>query len=161
MKVIKDQKIVQDDWRPVPDDEPLSNGDVIISCARWQREEAQRAGHQGRIAVAINGDDDLDAVIPHLGEFALIAIEFPKFVDGRGYSIARLLRERYGYQGELRAVGDVLRDQLYFMARCGIDSFAVREGKDIEEALHGFQELSVTYQGASDTRTPIYRQRSS
>lgn len=159
MKVIKDQKIVQDAWQRVPDNAPLPSGDVILSWARWQHEADELAQHQGRIAVSINGDDDVEALIPHLAKFDLIAIEFPQFVDGRGYSLARLLRQRYGYQGELRAIGDVLRDQLYFMARCGIDSFAVREDKDFEDALNAFQEFSVTYQGAADEGKPIYRQR--
>lgn len=97
----------------------------------------------------------------HLDDFPeLIALDFPAFKDGRCYSHARLLRERYDYQGELRAVGDVLRDQLFFMKRCGIDSFQLRSDKDMEDALNAFNDFSVKYQTAADGAPPIYDVRS-
>ena len=92
-----------------------------------------------------------------LDEVTLLAVEFPKFTDGRGYSIARILRDRYGYTGELRAVGDVLHDQLLFMARCGFDAFELKAGKDIDGALAAFDAFSVYYQGAADEPEPLWR----
>ena len=91
--------------------------------------------------------------------FIIIALDFPTFKDGRSYSHARLLRERYKYEGELRAIGDVLQDQLFFMKRCGIDSFKVRDDKNIEEALKSFKDFSVRYQAAADDDATISSQR--
>jgi uncharacterized protein (DUF934 family) len=83
-------------------------------------------------------------------------VDFPKFADGRGYTIAYRLRKRAGYRGELRAIGDVLRDQLFYMHRAGFDAFAVRADKDIQEALKSLQDFSVTYQGSTDDAQPLF-----
>ena len=104
-------------------------------------------------------DDAPEDLAQSLGGVALVAVEFPKYVDGRGYSTARILRERYGFDGELRAVGNVLRDQLQYMERCGFDAFELEEGKDAEAALDAFGEISVAYQGAADPDLPLYRRR--
>ncbi|MEK6293743.1 MAG: DUF934 domain-containing protein, partial [Paraburkholderia tropica] len=98
-------------------------------------------------------------VVADFDKIALIAIDFPVFRDGRGYSIARLLRERYGYKGEIRAIGDVLRDQLRFYERCGFDAYALRADKDIHDALKAFTEFTVQYQGAFDEPSPLFRRR--
>jgi len=87
-------------------------------------------------------------------------VSFPVFTDGRGYSIARLLRDRHGWTGELRAVGDVLRDQLFALARCGFDSFALRAGQDVQASLAAFGDFSVRYQSATDEPMPLFRRRS-
>ncbi|HEY8068900.1 MAG TPA: DUF934 domain-containing protein [Burkholderiales bacterium] len=89
----------------------------------------------------------------------VIAVNFPKFGDGRGYSIGRLLRERYGYKGELRAVGEVARDHLQAMARCGFDAFQLREGEDPQEALAGFDDFSDAYQATVTQPQPLFRRR--
>ena len=89
----------------------------------------------------------------------VIAVEFPQFTDGRGYSIARLLRERYRYTGELRAVGDVLRDQLYLMAECGFDAFALREDRDANDALAGLRDFSGLYAATTRDAQPRFRRR--
>ena len=101
----------------------------------------------------------LRRIADDLAHFAVIGVNFPKFADGRGYSSARLLRERYGYRGEIRAIGDVLQDQLFYMKRCGIDAFAVREDKDIEAALAGLNVFSDAYQAAVDQPQPLFRRR--
>ena len=103
--------------------------------------------------------DDPASVADRLGQAARVEVNFPKFGDGRGYSIARLLRERYGYRGELRAVGDVLRDQLLFMKRSGFDSFSLREDQDPDEALAAFNELSEEYQASTTQPQPLFRRR--
>jgi uncharacterized protein (DUF934 family) len=110
-------------------------------------------------AVWISPDDDFESCMPQLKNMQLIAVDFPSFRDGRGYSIATLLRTRYGWTGELRAIGDVLRDQLNYMRRCGFDSFAVRADKDIHDALLSFSRYSVRYQGAVDDPVPLFRRR--
>jgi len=92
-----------------------------------------------------------------LSRLKVVALEFPKFADGRAHSQARLLRERYGYQGEIRAVGDILRDQLFFMARNGFDAFELRADRSLEDALDAFGEFSESYQPAADQQLPLYR----
>ncbi len=92
-----------------------------------------------------------------LGALPLVAIHFPAFKDGRGYSYARELRTRYNFKGEVRATGDVLRDQLFYMTRCGFNAFEVREDRSIEEALQGLKDFSVTYQGDVNEPRPLYR----
>lgn len=159
MQVIKDQKIVADSWQQIAGDEELPAGDVIVSLGRWQAEREQLLKRTGKLGVCINGDHKLRDIADDLKHFDLIALDFPKLGDGRCFSHARLLRERYGYKGELRAVGYVLRDLLFFMHRCGIDSFQIRDGKDIEDALKAFSEFSVKYQPAADGAPPIYRLR--
>ncbi len=159
MQVIKQRALIEDAWQLAGLEDPLPAGDVIVPWARWQRERAVLRQRPGKLGVMINGDDDLDAVVADLDHFALIALEFPRYADGRCYSAARLLRDRYRYPGELRAVGDVLRDQLFYMERCGIDSFQLRPGEDYQRALQAFRELSVKYQPAADRAPPIYRLR--
>jgi uncharacterized protein (DUF934 family) len=103
--------------------------------------------------------DDLAIVASAVGLAGVIAINFPKFGDGRGYSIARLLRERYGYKGELRAVGEVARDHLHAMAQCGFDAFQLREGENAQEALKAFGDFSEQYQATAAQPLPLFRRR--
>ena len=102
-------------------------------------------------------DADLAEIADDLSHLALVAIEFPKFTDGRGYTLARLLRERHGFTGEVRAVGQVLRDQLFYLARCGFNAFELAAGKDLDAALHGFRDFAAGYQAAADEPRPWYR----
>jgi uncharacterized protein (DUF934 family) len=103
--------------------------------------------------------DDPAAFAHRLAGIKVIAINFPRFGDGRGYSIARLLRERYGYKGELRATGEVARDHLHAMAQCGFDAFELREGEDPQEALAAFGDFSETYQATVAQPQPLFRRR--
>ena len=162
MQVIKSGEIREDSWQRVAALKPQQNlpdGDWIIPLGYWRVNRERLLRHKGRIAVCLNGDDKLEDLSGSLGQFELIALEFPKFTDGRSYSQARLLRDRYGYRGEIRALGDVLRDQLFFMQRCGIDSFQLREGKDPEDALKGLSDFTVKYQTAADGVLPVYKHR--
>jgi len=159
MRVIKDRKIVDDDWALLAADAGVpATGDVIVQLTRWNEAQASGgfSGRSGRVGLRLKSSESPEQ-IQALQQAPLIAIEFPSFTDGRGYTSARLLRDRYGYRGELRAVGDVLRDQLFYMARCGIDSFALKAGKDIEGALSAFLDFSVTYQAAADEPRPLFR----
>lgn len=162
MQVIKRNEVVNDGWTRIEQDavdEGLPDADLIVPLAYWQSHREELLQRGSKVAVCINGDDELAEIEADLGEFELIAVEFPLFKDGRAYSLARALRQRYGYEGDIRAVGDVLRDQLYFMQRCGISSFQLKEGKDAEDALKGLSDFSVKYQSAVDGAQPIYRQR--
>ena len=163
MRVIdSENRIIEDSWeRFVPDQDEAApeEGDIIVPYSYWQKNREQLLRRSGRLGVSILGDSDIAGLAADVGRLALIAIEFPEFKDGRLYSQARLLKERFGYTGELRAVGDVLRDQLFYMRRCGVDSFEVRSDRDIEDALAGLADFSVTYQSAGDGRLPLFRQR--
>jgi uncharacterized protein (DUF934 family) len=160
MRIIKQRKIVDDDFLHVPDGNELpERGDVIVSLDRYRELRSVLQARGSRLGVQLRSDQEAKSVADVLPDLAVVAIEFPGFKDGRGYTTARLLRERFGWKGELRAVGDVLRDQLYFMERCGFDTFELKAGKDIDGALQAFQEFSVTYQGATDDPRPLFRRR--
>jgi uncharacterized protein (DUF934 family) len=103
--------------------------------------------------------DDLAAVAGRLAGAARVEVSFPKFGDGRGFSTARLLRERYGYKGELRAIGHVVRDHLYYMEQCGFDAFLLQEGEDPAEALTAFDDYSEAYQATARQPVPLFRRR--
>ncbi|MBC7804331.1 MAG: DUF934 domain-containing protein [Candidatus Parcubacteria bacterium] len=103
--------------------------------------------------------DDPAGYADRIGALGVIAVNFPKFGDGRGYSIARQLRERHGYKGELRAVGEVARDHLHAMAQCGFDAFELREGENAQEALKGFGDFSEQYQATAAQPVPLFRRR--
>lgn len=161
MEIIKSGEIVTSTWVHLVDDQvrPTESVDVTVSLVRWQQEREALRAPPGRVGVRLGPSDELDPLVPDLPHLPLVAIEFPKFTDGRGYSLARLLRDRHGYRGELRAVGNVLRDQLFYMHRCGFDAFELQPGKSVREALDAFAELSVRYQAASDDPRPLFRRR--
>ena len=151
MPLIKGDTLAADPWASPADDEPLPAGEpAIVSLERWQAERETLAKRNAPLGVRLRSDQPPGEIAGDLDHFAVIALEFPKFTDGRAYSYARLLRERYGYRGELRAVGNVLRDQALFMLRCGFDALEVKEGEteqDWEKAVHAF---SVFYQPTAD-----------
>jgi uncharacterized protein (DUF934 family) len=162
VQLIKDQKIVEDNWQRITEvtaDTDLPTGDVIVPFAYWLENSEALSSREGMLGVCIDGDNDIQEVVKDIEHFDLIALDFPAFADGRSYSHARLLRDRYKFEGELRAVGDVLRDQLFYMQRCGINSFQLREDKDMQDALKAFTELSVKYQTAADGVEPVYKYR--
>ncbi len=158
MQIIRNRAIVDDDFVHVADGAELPDGKPIVTLARYVAAREELLARYPSLGVRV-GSDKLPTDIPDITKLALIAIEFPKFTDGRGYSIARLLRDRYKFTGELRAVGWVLRDHLFYMERCGFTAFEVKPGKPLDSALQAFGEFSVTYQAATDDKRPIYRRR--
>jgi uncharacterized protein (DUF934 family) len=136
-----------------------ATGDVIVPLKRWVEERDTLTARAGRIGVLLDGNDDPADVAEDLRLFGVVAVDFPRFTDGRGYSTGRLLRERYGWRGEMRAVGDVQRDQLFYLARCGFDAFVLREGEDPVVALGALDDFSERYQGAVDQPVPLFRRR--
>ncbi len=177
LNIIKDKVVVgEDDWtllrlKPTivegtegvaaqagdtPETAIVPTGKVIVPLAVWQ---AQRPALEARkdIGVWLASDERPEALKDDAAKLTMIAIDFPKFADGRGYSIAYNLRARYDYTGELRAVGDVLRDQLFYMQRVGFNSFAVRADRDVNDALKGLSDFSESYQHSWDKKTPLFR----
>ncbi len=152
MSIIRKRSIVEDDFRTLADQDPLTDGDVIVSLERFREQRDALTSRQGRLGVQVPNDILAEDLLPELGSVDLIAIDFPIYRDGRGFSIARLLR-RGGFTGEVRATGNVLRDQIAFMERCGFDAYEIAEGKSLEGALAGFDDFSVTYQDAIGPRT--------
>lgn len=151
MPLIKDGRIVDDPWRALSDDDPIPNeGAVIVSLQRLHADRERLRAFGLPLGVRLKSDEPAAAVADDVQNLSLIAVEFPSFRDGRGYSTARLLRERYGYRGELRAVGDVLRDQFLFMRRCGFDAFEVASLKAAESWSEAIREISIFYQPAAD-----------
>ena len=162
MRIIKDKKISDDDWvivRELDEAAPIPEGNVILPFSYWQANRDVLLKQDSAHAVWIDGDVETEELSGDLDHFSIIGLDFPAFKDGRSYTHARMLRDRYGFEGELRAIGNVLRDQMFFMFRCGIDCFEVSEGKDAEEALKSFNDFSVRYQAAADDAVPIYKLR--
>lgn len=167
--IIKNRSVVRDDWTVVrasedgalPAADALPAGRVLVPFALWKtaREALIASRAKDALGVWLAPDDEPADLAADLDKISLIGVDFPVFRDGRGYSTAHLLRTRYGWTGELRAIGDVLRDQLNFMARCGFDAFAVRADKDIHDALRAFEEFTVKYQSTVDTPLPLFRRR--
>lgn len=163
--ITKDGSIKQDSWVVVPRPEDGESLNIpehpsLIPADLWL---AGKEHFEGRddIGVWFDSHDEPEILEGLVNELPLIAVNFPKFADGRGYSIARLLRERFGYEHELRAIGDVLLDQLQFMKRCGFDSYALREDKDASKAARALNFFSQGYQAATDTDVPLFRRRAS
>ncbi|WP_448203020.1 DUF934 domain-containing protein [Azospirillum sp. sgz302134] len=156
MPLIKDGRIVDDEWTQVPDGEPVpADRPVIVSFERWQAERASFEGRNAKLGVRVKSGTLAPAIAPDLERFALIAVEFPKFRDGRGFSTARELRERYGYEGEIRAVGHVIPDQYQFMMRTGFTSAEAPEGTNPESWARALTEITVAFQPSLDDPAPL------
>jgi uncharacterized protein (DUF934 family) len=182
--LIRNTKIAADSWQRLERGADGSlpaipaTGDTIVPLALWQAaSSALLARSAGRLGVWLDSDEDPAQIADSLAAFGLIAVNFPQFTDGRGYSTARLLRERYGWKGPLRAVGDVQRDQLFYLARCGFDEFLLADGQDApqgdllrgapqgdllrgaREALSAFGDFTDAYQTSVERPLPLFRRR--
>lgn len=159
VQIIRNRAIVDDDFVHVPDgSEPADGTKPIVTLARYVKDKDALLAKFPALGVRVPSDK-LPGDIPDPDKLAVIAIEFPRFSDGRGYSVARMLRQRNKFAGELRAVGWVLRDQLFYMERCGFNAFELQPGKPLDSALEAFKEFSVTYQSGVDDPRPLYRRR--
>lgn len=160
--LIKDRAIVENRWTLLREAQSIADVrpdiPVIVPLALWQSAHEALAARTD-IGVWFKPDDDPETLAGDVARLPLIAIDFPKFVDGRGYSIARLLREKYRFGGELRAIGDVLRDQLYYMSQCGFNAFDVRPERDLADAMRGLDDFSDNYQSTVERPVPLFRRR--
>lgn len=159
MPLIKDGAFVEDRFTYVEDDAPLPEGAVIVSFTRWQDEKDALIARGTPLGVKLLSGEEPAPLKDDLDKLDVIALDFPMFKNGRAYSYARLLRSRYGYKGEMRATGDVLRDQLFFMARCGFDAFEVSQRITLDAFKEALGEISVVYQPSSDGRKTVLEAR--
>ncbi len=132
---------------------------VLVPLRAYLDRPAQYESAGVAFGVVLQATDDPAQLAPHFDRIPVIAVQFARFADGRGYSIARLLRDRHGYRGEIRAIGDVLRDQLFYMKRVGFDAFQLRDDQDVDTALAAFGDFSVRYQASADEPLPLFRRR--
>jgi uncharacterized protein (DUF934 family) len=170
-RIIKQRQIADDAWEVLqladnetPNSVRLPAGPLLVPLAVWRarKEALLRRGRelQEPLGVWLAPDEGPETIAGDLDTLALIAVHFPKLTDGRGYSTARLLRERHGYRGELRAFGDVGRDQLHFLARVGFDSFVVKESDaELDDVLSAFTTFPDAYQAAANPPLPLFRRR--
>ncbi|RXZ45165.1 DUF934 domain-containing protein [Crenobacter cavernae] len=165
--IIKDGAVLAADaWQLVrPDAEGQLTvpdaGDVIVPLSAWLAEPERWASHDGRVAVWLASDDEPAEIAASLDGFALVAVDFPAFTDGRGYSIGRLLRERYGFAGELRAIGDVWEDHLHYLWQVGFNAFEIKDGKAVEGALAALGSFTDRYQATYREPQPLFRRHRS
>ena len=160
MPLVKNGKITTDLFVHVADGAELpGDGAILISAARFLENAEALSKRAGKIGVIWPNNRDLDDLVPYLERFAVVALVFPSFRDGRAYSQARLLRERYGYEGELRATGQVLRDQFVFMLRAGFDAFEVKKDADAAAFAETVKRYSVFYQPTGDGRVTALNRR--
>jgi uncharacterized protein (DUF934 family) len=162
-EIIKDKAIVADDWNVIklaegetPESLSVPAGKQIVPLAVWLAQKPALAA-RGDIAVWLAPDERAETLKDDIAALTLIAVDFPSFADGRGYSTAYNLRARLGFTGELRAIGDVLRDQLFYLQRVGFNAFATRPDRSIEDALKGLTDFSDVYQTSLDQKTPLFR----
>ena len=164
-KIIRDSAIVDDQWTTLTGDAaaPLPSGQdapyLIVPLKVWQSQREALLARDGQLGLLLETTDEPAPIGTDVSLFSVIAINFAKFTDGRGYSLGRLLRERYRYSNELRAVGDVLQDQLFYLKRSGFNAFAIRANKNIEAALKSLNDFSESYQGAWDQPLPLFKRR--
>ncbi len=146
----------RDTWSLCRDEESLPDErPAIVPLRLWQELD-----NDDGLAPWLPSDTELTpALAEELAKAPLVAVDFPAFTDGRGYTLARLLRERYGFKGEIRAIGDVLVDQLFYMTRCGFDALALREDQHLDDALRALGAFSVSYQPGVDVREAMFERR--
>jgi uncharacterized protein (DUF934 family) len=160
MPLVKNGKIATDIFVHVPDDAELpGDGAALVSAARFLEDPEALLRSPGKLGVIWPNNRDVDDLVPFLDRLAVVALVFPTFRDGRAYSQARLLRERHGYEGELRASGQVLRDQFVFMLRAGFDAFEVKKESDAEAFTATAKRYSVFYQPTGDGRATALHRR--
>lgn len=164
-QIILNRAVVEDDWQLLRVAEggsaetlDIPAGKVILPLASWQAraQELEARLTAGEIGVWFASDQRPEVLKGQVERFPVIAVDFPKFADGRGYSIAYNLRMRLGFTRQLRAIGDVLRDQMFYMQRVGFDAFEPRADRSIEDALKGLSDFSQTYQNAVDQKAPLF-----
>jgi uncharacterized protein (DUF934 family) len=146
MQIIKDKQIVTDAWHYVPDDTEPETGDIIVSMTNLTQNDKALFSRNGKLGVRITPDDSVAAIVGYLPNLALVELYFSDLADGRLFSHAWLLRNRHHYSGEIRATGEFLPDQVFYLFRVGVNSFAPDNTNDLSATLAGLEDFSVNYQ---------------
>ncbi|BBB25582.1 DUF934 domain-containing protein [Amphritea japonica] len=159
MPLLINRAVAEDHWLLVDEDNLSThiNEDIVVPYELFSANIDALLDAKGALGVRVNGDQDLNLLLQYLDKLSLVTIEFPAFTDGRGFSFARILR-RSGFTGQIRAEGDVTRDRLEYMERCGFDAFAIPADRYSADIANAFGEVSVHYQGSADDERPIFRQ---
>ena len=166
--LVRNTEIESDSWRLLESPEALSAAltleasqapGALLPLPLWRASRDACRGTPLRFGVQLEATDDPEDLLSDLGRLELIAVNFKRFTDGRGYSIARLLRARWGYRGELRAVGDILIDQLFYLMRVGFDAYALRDDQDPLAVAAALRAFSTSYQSGADEPLPLFRRR--
>lgn len=164
-KLIKNGALADDHWTVLneasgPEVLQVVRGkNFIVPLKFWRMFRDEVEEFRGGISLWLNSDENVEVIADELHSLPLIALNFPVFSDGRSYTNARDLREKFNYQGEVRAIGDVLRDQLYYMSRCGFDAFSLRFDQDADACLEAFKDFQTSYQGTVAEPIPLFRRR--
>ncbi|MFT5322088.1 MAG: hypothetical protein ACI934_002251 [Pseudohongiellaceae bacterium] len=163
--LIKDGQVTDNTWDFIEKESDLSSvlsrasEQVLVPLSLWQEHKSDLQASEKDIGVWLDSDDDTYELGSDALDLPLIALNFPVFMDGRSYSSAAILRKRIGYKGELRAVGEILRDQLFYMKKCGINSFEISDSVKLEDALAAFSDFSNSYQSTIEDPLPLFRRR--
>ncbi len=162
MTILRDGQLLQDTWTLIQDgstEVSETGGNVIVTLARWAEQREALLSSHAAVGVLVPNTADIEAVYPQIQDRPLIALQFPAFADGRALSQAVVLRKRLGFRGELRAVGDVIRDLVFWLGRCGFDSIVPRQDQRMEDCRAALTELTVAYQAAADAHAPVWIRR--
>ena len=160
--ILRDGELVEDNWTLIEDGRTElvpGGGKAIVTLARWRTERAALLSAHAAVGVLVPNTADIEAVFAEIEDRLLIALQFPTFTDGRALSQAMVLRKRLGFKGELRAVGDVIRDLVFWLGRCGFDSIVPRKDQRLEDCRAALREFTVAYQAAADEHTPVWVRR--
>ncbi len=148
MQLIKDQQIIENTWQYIADNDELKTGDISVSFARWQADKKQLMAHDGKLGIRMSTTDSADELANDLEKFQLIELDFPDFADGRLFSQAWLLRGRYHYQGEIRAIGHYIPDQVFYLARVGVNAFSPKVAEELPDIIKKLKDFTVNYQNS-------------
>ena len=163
VRILRRGELVEDDWTIAEDARAASDGEaggkLIVTLERWRSERQALLATQAAVGVLLPNTADVEAIYPEVSERPLLALQFPTFSDGRALSQAVVLRKRLGFTAELRAVGDVIRDLVFWLGRCGFESIVPRQGQSLEACQQALRELKVAYQAAADDHTPVWVRR--
>lgn len=150
MQIVKDKKIIDDTWSYVADGAELVNGNITISLARWNQNHQKLLAHEGKLGLRITPNDTVDEMAANLHRIDLIELEFPDFADGRLFSHAWYLRSRFGYQGEIRATGHFMPDQVFYLSRVGVNAFSPEKTEYLPFVLSNLDDFTVKYQNSTN-----------
>jgi uncharacterized protein (DUF934 family) len=162
-RILRRRELIEDEWTlleetPAPGGQ-VTGGKRIVPLALWREQRSALLGAHAAVGVLVPNTADVEAIYPEVRDRPLIALQFPTFSDGRALSQAVLLKRRLGFEGELRAVGDVTRDLVFWLGRCGFDSIVPRHDQSLEACRQALDELTVAYQAAADDHTPVWVRR--